>query len=201
MQPFGKQQGVIIGRHRSLAVVPQKGKENKMTELSLCTRESFEAVMQKYSDMVYRLALSRTGNPADADDIFQEVFLRYIKADKTYNDEEHRKAWLIKITINCTKSFLTSAWNRHRDFAEADENTGACDKRLSDIETKSEVYGAVLKLPVKYRTVIHLFYYEDMSVAQIAKATGAGESAVKSQLSRARAMLKELLEGVEFDVP
>lgn len=180
---------------------PQKGKENNMTELSLITRESFEAVMRKYSDMVYRLAVSRTGNPTDADDILQEVFLRYIRADKTYNDEEHRKAWLIKITINCTKSFLTSAWNRHRDFNEADENTGAYDKRLSDIETKSDVYGAVLKLPVKYRTVIHLFYYEDMSVAQISKATGTGESAVKSQLSRGRAMLKELLEGVEFDVP
>ena len=178
---------------------PQKGKDVKMTELSLCTRESFDAVMRHYSDMVYRLALSRTGNPADADDILQEVFLRYIKADKTYNDEEHRKAWLLKITINCTKSFLTSAWNRHRDFAEADENTGGCDKRLSDIETKSEVYGALLKLPQKYRTVIHLFYYEDLSVAQIAKATGAGESAVKSQLSRGRAMLRELLEGVEFD--
>lgn len=171
-----------------------------MTELSLCTRESFEAVMKKYSDMVYRLALTRTGNPHDADDILQEVFLRYIRADKTYNDEEHRKAWLIKITINCSKSFLTSAWNRHRDFAEPDENSGLYDKRLSDIETKSEVYGAVLKLPEKYRVVIHLFYYEDMSVTQIAKATGRTEAAVKSQLSRGRGMLKELLEGVEFDV-
>lgn len=194
-------QGVIIERQHILAVLPQKGKENKMTELSLCTRESFEAVMRKYSDMVYRLALSRTGNPADADDILQDVFLRYIRADKTYNDEEHRKAWLIKITINCSKSFLTSAWNRHRDFSEADENSGANDKRLSDIETRSDVYGAVLKLPVKYRTVIHLYYYEDLSVSQIAKITRATESAVKSQLSRARNMLKELLEGVEFDVP
>ena len=71
-----------------------------MTELSLVTRESFDEVMRKYADMVYRLAYSRVGNTHDADDILQEVFLRYIKADKTYNDEEHRKAWLIKITIN-----------------------------------------------------------------------------------------------------
>lgn len=201
MQPFNITQGVIIEAADNLAYAPQKGKENKMTELSLCTRESFEAVMRKYSDTVYRLALSRTGNPADADDILQDVFLRYIRADKTYNDEEHRKAWLIKITINCSKSFLTSAWNRHRDFSEADENSGSYDKRLSDIETRSDVYGAVLKLPLKYRTVIHLYYYEDLSVSQIAKITLATESAVKSQLSRARNMLKELLEGVEFDVP
>ena len=83
-----------------------------MTELSLRTRESFDAVMRKYADMVYRLAYSRTGSTFDADDILQEVFLRYIRADKTYNDEEHRKAWLIRITINCTRSFASSAWNR-----------------------------------------------------------------------------------------
>ena len=70
-----------------------------MTELSLRTRESFDAVMRKYADMVYRLAYSRVGNTFDADDILQEVFLRYIRADKTYNDEEHRKSWLIRITI------------------------------------------------------------------------------------------------------
>ena len=63
-----------------------------MTELSLRTRESFDAVMRKYADMVYRLAYARTGNTFDADDILQEVFLRYIRAEKTYNDEEHRKA-------------------------------------------------------------------------------------------------------------
>ena len=172
--------------------MPRKGKE-KMDRLSLVTRESFEAVMHRYSDMVYRLALSRTGNPADADDIFQEVFLRYIRADKTYNDEEHRKAWLIKITINCTKSFLTSAWNRHRDFAEPDENTGAYDKRISDIETKSEVYGAVLKLPAKYRTVIHLFYYEDMPVNEICTVMGAKQNTVLSWLRRGRKALKKMI--------
>lgn len=172
---------------------------NEITGLSLVTREDFDGVMRKYADMVYRLAYSRTGNPTDAQDVVQDVFLRYIRADKTYNDEEHRKAWLIKITVNCSKSLLTSAWNRHRSAEEQDENRGECDSRFDEIDTKSEVYGAVLALPVKYRTVIHLFYYEDMSVAQIARATGAGESAVKSQLSRARAMLRESLKGVEFD--
>lgn len=177
----------------------RKGKEN-MAELSLCTKESFEEVMRKYADMVYRLAYSRVGNSADADDVFQEVFLRYIKADKTYNDEEHRKAWLIKITVNCSKSFLTSAWNRHRDCAEPDSNEGAEDDNLKNTETRTAVLNALLKLDIKYRTAIYLFYYEDLSVAQIASATGSTESNVKARLSRGRAMLKELLEGVEFDV-
>ncbi|MBR5090254.1 MAG: sigma-70 family RNA polymerase sigma factor [Ruminiclostridium sp.] len=171
-----------------------------MTELSLRTRESFDAVMRKYADMVYRLAYSRTGSTFDADDILQEVFLRYIKADKTYNDEEHRKSWLIRITINCTRSFASSAWNRHREYEEPDENTGAEDPALSAAETRSDVMNALLALPEKYRTVICLFYYEDMSVSQIAKSVGITDSNVKARLSRGRDMLREKLKGVEFDV-
>ncbi len=171
-----------------------------MTELSLKTRESFDAVMRKYSDMVYRLAYSRTGSTFDADDILQEVFLRYIRADKTYNDEEHRKSWLIRITINCTRSFASSAWNRHRDAAEPDPNIGAEDPALRAAETRSDVMDALLSLPEKYRTAIYLFYYEDMNVAAIAKSVGTTETNIKTRLSRGREMLKEKLKGVEFDV-
>lgn len=169
-----------------------------MTELSLSAGESFDAVMRHYADMVYRLAVSRTASVHDAEDILQEVFLRYIRAGKTYRDEEHRKAWLIRATVNCAKSWKTSAWSRHRDFNELDENTGAEDARLREIETKSEVYGAVLKLPEKYRIAIHLFYYEDLPISAVAKILGVGESAVKSRLARARAMLKEEL-GEDID--
>lgn len=171
-----------------------------MTNLSLRTRESFEAVMRKYADMVYRLAYSRVGNTHDADDVLQDVFLRYIKADKTFNDEEHRKAFLIKVTLNCSKSFVTSAWKRHTDFSEPDENIGSEDSRLRKLEERSDVLEAVMKLGDKYRTAIYLFYYEDMSVSEIAKITSSSESAVKVRLNRARAMLKEMLEGVQFDV-
>lgn len=172
-----------------------------MTELSLRTRDSFDEVLRHYSTMVYRLAFARVGNTYDADDILQDVFLRYIKADKEYNDEEHRKAWLIRATINCTKSFLTSSWNRHRTSDELTDNEAyENDKQLNNIETHSDVYAAVLKLPEKYRTVIHLFYYEDMTIEQIGKATGAPVNTVKSQLLRARSMLKDDLKGVEFDV-
>jgi RNA polymerase sigma factor, sigma-70 family len=171
-----------------------------MTELSLRTRESFDAVMRKYADMVYRLAYSRVGNTFDADDILQEVFLRYIKADKTYNDEEHRKSWLIRITINCTRSFASSAWNRHKDSAEPDPNEGGEDPALAASETKTDVMNALLSLPEKYRTVIYLFYYEDMSVAEIARSVGISESNVKTRMSRGRDMLKEKLKGGIIDV-
>ena len=171
-----------------------------MTELSLRTRESFDAVMRKYSDMVYRLAYSRTGNTYDSDDILQEVFLRYIRADKTYNDEEHRKSWLIRITINCTNSYVKSAWNRHRDYSEPDPNEGAEDPAIAASETRSDVMDALLTLPERDRTAIYLFYSEDMSVAQIAKTVKTSETNIKTRLSRGRDMLKEKLKGVEFDV-
>ena len=170
-----------------------------MTELSLRTRESFDAVMRKYADMVYRLAYSRTGSTFDADDILQEVFLRYIRADKTYNDEEHRKSWLIRITINCTRSFATSAWKRHTDYSEPDPNIGADDPHIAAAETKNDVMNALLQLPEKYRTAIYLHYYEDMSVAQIAKSVGTTETNVKTRLSRGREMLRGLLKGAETD--
>ena len=162
-----------------------------MTELSLRTRESFDAVMRKYADMVYRLAYSRVGNTFDADDILQEVFLRYIRADKTYNDEEHRKSWLIRITINCTRSFASSAWNRHKDSAEPDPNEGAEDPALAASETKSDVMNALLSLPENY---------EDMSVTGIARSVGISESNVKTRLSRGREMLRDKLEGGFIDV-
>lgn len=157
-------------------VTKSQGANDKVTE-----------TVRKYSDMVYKLALSRTKNKADADDVFQEVFLRYMKNIDKIEDEEHLKAWLIRVTVNCSKSLSMTAWAR---------NTVPLDEEISfSTPEQSDVYFATLELPPKYRTVIHLFYYEDMSVAQIAEALETKESTVKSQLSRAREMLKQKLKG------
>ncbi len=178
-----------------------------MDTISLKTSESFEQVMKFYMPMVYRIAFSRLGSPHEAEDITQEVFLKYFRADIQYNDEEHRKAWLIRCAINCTKTLVTSAWFRHRASDEGLENMESMEENgdipgsdgdIDRIEQKNAVMSAVMKLPEKYRTVIHLFYFEDMSVAQISKATGIREATVKSQLSRARDMLKPMLKEVDF---
>ncbi len=175
-----------------------------MDTMSLNTSESFEQVMEFYMPMVYRIAFSRLGSAHDAEDITQDVFLKYYRADTTFNDEEHRKAWLIRCAINCTKNLVTSAWFRHRASDEGLENMEengdipGSDGDIDKIEQKNAVMSAVMKLPEKYRTVIHLFYFEDMSVAQISKATGIREATVKSQLSRARDMLKPMLKEVDF---
>lgn len=173
-----------------------------MDTLSLCATESFEEVMEFYMPMVYRIAFARLANRNDAEDVTQDVFLRYFRTGMTYNNEEHRKAWLIRCAVNCAKNTAGSAWNRHRATGEFLENTSDpdeepaysdCEEQFEKTERRLTIMNAVMKLPEKYRTVIHLFYFEDMSVSQISEATGSGESTVKSQLSRARKLLKPLL--------
>ena len=147
-----------------------------------------------YGDMVYRLAIVRTRSAADAEDVTQEVFLRLLRADPVFTSEEHRKAWLITVTLNCSKNMLGSAFRRHTVAFDAIAEPGKEDE-LPD----STVYDAVMQLPQKFRTAIHLYYYEDYSVKEIAQAMHAGESAVKSWLFRARAQLKTMLKGAFED--
>ena len=160
---------------------------------SLRTNDAVLQTIHTYSDMVYRLALARTKNKTDADDIFQEVFLRFVKNRHKITSDEHCRAWLIRTTVNCSCSFFSSPWKKH---------VIPLDDTLSfEQKEESDVYYATLELPVKYRTVIHLFYYEDMNVAEISQTLGLIESTVKSQLSRARVKLKTLLKGeYEYDV-
>ena len=170
-----------------------------MKELSLRSREDFELVLERYNKMVYRLALARTGNVQDAEDVLQEGFLRYIRADKTFNDEEHRKAWLLRVTVNCSKTLVTSSWNRRRSDEETDDNYfGTDDRQFERSDTGSVVLDAVKSLPEKYRVVVHLFYYEELTVEEIGRITGSGLSAVKTRLHRARNMLKDILREEEL---
>lgn len=147
-----------------------------------------EALFEAYGDMVYRLAALRTRSASDAEDILQEVFVRYLKRTPVFEDAEHQKAWFIRVTINCTKTLLTSAWHRHAVTGVEHEDAAPQQEDTSD------VYEAVLALPKKYRTVVHLFYYEDYSIREIAELTGSTENTVKSQLFRARDMLRDRLK-------
>ena len=145
------------------------------------------AAVERWGDMVWRLALVRTANVSDAEDVFQEVFLRYFRHEDRFDSDEHRKAWLIRCTVNRAKSLHASPWRRRTVPLETAAQIGVEDEYR-------EVYSAVLSLPAKYRAVVHLYYYEELSVAEIAKITGKSESAVKSRLFRARAMLREALK-------
>lgn len=145
-----------------------------------------ENAFRMYADTVYRLAFVRTRNKADSDDILQEVFLRYMKVSERIVSEEHLKATLLKITINCSNSLKTSAWFK--------KTVGLTeDISYTDNVNDGNVLEAVLKLSQKYRTVIHLHYYCGYSVNEIAEIIKSNPSTVKTHLSRARAQLKSIL--------
>lgn len=150
-----------------------------------------EEAVARFGDMVWRLALARMASVPDAEDVFQEVFLRYFRHEGELESDEHRRAWLIRCTINRTKSALAAPWRRRVLPLDTAVDLGVQDENR-------EVYAAVLALPPKYRTVVHLHYYEGFSVAEIAAHLGCAEGTVKAQLHRARAKLKEALQDVEL---
>lgn len=147
---------------------------------------SYNEIADKYIDMVYRLALSRTKSREHAEDVSQDVFMKLLQNKKKFDNEEHLKAWLLRVTINLTKDLFSSHWYRTTD--ELDENI------TYEATENSGVYDAVMELPQKYRTVIHLHYYEGYRVEEIALITNSSAGTVKSQLHRARQMLKSIME-------
>lgn len=157
---------------------------------------SVSELIEKYTDMVYRIAFSRTQNVHDAQDITQDVFLKYIKytqSGNTFREEEHRKAWLLKVAVNTGNTFVKTAWFRHRaSLTEVGDMAQSMDE-------KSEVYYAVMELPEKYRIPIHLFYFEELSIKEIGGILSLSETAVKSRLHRAREMLKETLKEAQYE--
>ncbi len=164
---------------------------------------STEEMIDQYADMVYRIAMNEMRNREDAEDVFQEVFLRLVRYRSRIENEEHLKAWLIRVTINCAAKHHGNAWNRKVVLFDGEEENqsvdGQSDREYERVENAgSPVSAAVAGLPEKYRIAVHLFYYEEMSVEQIAGILGEMESTVKSRLHRARQMLKIELEGEEL---
>ena len=161
---------------------------------------SAEQLIDKYSDMVYRIAFSRTQNVQDAQDITQDVFLKYLKytqVGNSFREEEHRKAWLLKVAVNTGNTYVKTAWFRHR--ASLTEVSDMTEAAVDSIGEKSEVYYAVMALPEKYRVVVHLFYFEELSVKEIGQILKMSETAVKSRLHRSREMLKETLKEADYE--
>ena len=146
-----------------------------------------EQIVRTYADMVYRIAYRYVKNPIDTDDVFSEVFLAYFKKERTFESEEHRKAWLIRVTINCAKDFL----GQRAQLQQLHEET-LSDQTTPD--TYMDLHKAIEQLRPEYREVIKLYYLDDLSVKQIAQVLDKNENTVKTQLSRAREMLKTMLE-------
>lgn len=158
------------------------------------TESELEQYIKQYHGAVYRLALSYVKNAAEAEDISQSAFIKlWEQSAAPENPPENPKAWLFTVTVNLSKNLLKSM--RFTRSAELDENI-PYSAGLS--ETETELWQAVMKLTPKYRTVIHLYYYEEYSVKEIADIIGASETNVTTRLARAREKLKKLLlkEGI-----
>lgn len=162
-----------------------------------------EEIVERYADMVYRIAVNETGSRTDAEDVFQEVFLRLVKYRDRISGEEHLKAWLIRVTLNCARKHTGSSWNKKVVYFNEpeDENTPdeSAESDYNRIENAdSPLTEAVARLPEIYRIVIYLFYYEELSIVRIAEILKEKETTIKSRLHRAREMLKIDLEGEEL---
>ena len=146
--------------------------------------------MERYLTMVYRLAHARTGSVQDAEDVAQDVMLRLSRHERSIRSEEHLKAWLIRATVNRANSLFRSAWRRKTLPLEAAARTERPEPPQHDTLTD-----ALSALSPKQRVVVHLYYYEEMRVDEIAAALGIRPDAVKMRLSRARAELRRRLNG------
>ncbi len=154
----------------------------------------FSEAVKRYGDTVYKIAYVHSGSLADSEDIFQDTFFALYKADKDFSDEEHLKAWLIRVALNKSKMLKRSAWFRKRTDLDNNEATAN-----HDTDTEALVCSAVMKLKESYRTVILLFYYEGYSCEEIAKILSTNSSTVRTRLSRARALLKNDLKEIWKD--
>lgn len=157
-------------------------------------KTQFNDAVRQYQDTVYRTALHVTGSPQDAEDAVQEVFLRLFTRQEPFDGPEHQRHWLIRVTVNLCRDLLRSPWRRRRaSLAEVP------DEPVFDREEQGALYREVMALPEKYRTVLYLFYYEEMAVREIGEALGLRTSAVTTRLQRARARLREQLTEVWQD--
>ncbi len=166
-----------------------------MEALPLRAGGGMEEIIDRYQNTVYGLALARTGSRADADDVFQEVFLAYYQSGKSFRDEEHRKAWLLRTTINQARRVTSSSW-RQRTVPLLEREDALVQFREPE---ENRVWEALQDLTEDYRLPIYLFYFQELSTQEIAKALAIRPGAVRMRLTRGREQLREKLKGAYFD--
>lgn len=128
-------------------------------------------IMNKYKNSIFSIAFNICGNPTDADDVVQDVFIQYHITDKQFESEQHIRAWLIRVAINKAKNTKLSFW--HKKTVPLEDYMETLTFPSPD---SRELFETVMKLPAKYRIVLHLFYYEDFSIKEISELLHISES-------------------------
>ena len=161
-------------------------------------RTEIEHIIEKYGNTIYRAAYMQVKSRAQADDIYQDVCMKLLRLKSQIENEEHLKAWLLKATNDCCKDYWKSAWYRKVTL----DHQLVKEKR----ETYEEEMGGYLtecmqRLSGKYRMILHLYYYEEYSIREIAQLLHMKENTVSSRLARGREKLKQIFEkgGKEYE--
>lgn len=150
-------------------------------------KQDFNEKYDQYCKLVYKIAFIHLGNKADSEEAVQEVFIKLFSKSPEFYDSEHEKAWLIRVTANHCKNMLRSFWRKKVTQIEDLSIFLGSQKELENAQL-------IINLPTKYKTIIHLFYYEGYAVKEISVIMNLSESAVKMRLKRGREMLKMELE-------
>ena len=147
-------------------------------------------VVEEYADMVRRICFMHLKNRHDTEDVFQNVYLKYMLYQGSFESSQHEKAWFIRVTINaCTDWLRNLSYRKWLPLEIVAEECGTKDS------SSGEILEAVLQLPEKYRNVIYLFYYEEYTAVEIAKILGRKENTIYTWLSRGKEILRRQLGG------
>lgn len=148
--------------------------------------------MERYADMVFRLAYSYLKSRADAEDVMQETLLKLYTEQKAFDSPDHERYWVTRVAVNECKKLLRSPWRRRTGPLEEAPETAAFD-----VPAQTELFRQVMALPPKYRAAIYLHYYEGYAVREVAAVMNANPSTVQTWLMRARGQLKTNLKEAE----
>lgn len=146
--------------------------------------ESIETIVHKYGNMLFRLCLITLGNVSDAEDVVQETMIKYLQKAPVFENEQHEKAWLIKVATNKCRDMLR--YRNNHPLVDVEEIV-----ELTKDTNDSDIIDALMTLPERYRIVLVLYYVEEYSVKEIAGFLGKSTSAIKMRLQKGRRMLKE----------
>lgn len=159
------------------------------------TNAQYNACVEKYLNMVYRISFHYFGNREDAEDVSQDVFIKLYSCKKQFTNDDEMKAWLIRVTSNTCHSYFRNPFRKRRLELDEMEWEKLSDSSSSeqDVINRKVIFDAVMSLPEHYRIVVYLFYYEEYSISQISDVLKIKETTIQTRLSRAREKLKKIL--------
>lgn len=160
----------------------------------MLSEQQVNRAIELYADMIKKICMLHLKNHADTEDIFQTVFLKYMTTSPVFENQEHEKAWLIRVTINACHDLVRSF------FRSKTVSLDAVSEQLSELSIPDrDVLEAVLSLPVQYKDVVYLYYYEGYSAVEIAGILHKKVNTIYTLLSRAKALLRKTLGGDDFE--